>query len=183
MPSSSQIYAPISEESFPYLYLASWILAVIAGVIAGVLIVTILYRLIRETKRRGIRMGTGIMMTGAGTIPWANYFETMYLYEIFSISEWIYGLVSLILILLLLDYSIRLEKTKKHIIIICGAGVVIFSLCMALLICLGFPVDAVYGEMIWRMGAIDGLFFGGIVLLFLGNWVFISPDNIVYPIR
>ena len=63
----------------------------------------------------------------------------------------------------------------------CGAGVVIISLCMVILISLGMPVDAVYGEMIWRIWAVTGLFAGGIVLLFLGNRIWALPDDRVCP--
>jgi membrane-bound metal-dependent hydrolase YbcI (DUF457 family) len=198
-PPSSEIYPPIPEGYLPFLYLASWIVAVIAGAA----VIAVLYRhldpyLTSGTKSRGILTGTGMILVGAGTIllvkyliwdmfltgPWADYFGTMYLHELLSISEWIYGLVSVILILLLLDYPVHFsETTKKHIIKICGAGVVIISLCIALLISLGIPVDAVYGEMIWRILAVSGLFCGGIVLLFLGNKLSSLPDEGVYPKR
>ena len=198
-PPSSEIYPHIPEGYLPCLYLASWILAVIAGAA----VISILYRhldtyLTSGTKGRRILIGAGMILAGAGTIllikyliwdtfltgPWANYFGTMYLHELLSISEWIYGLVSLILIMLLLDYPLHFfETTKKHIIKICGAGLVIISLCMALLISLGIPVDAVYGEMIWRIWAVTGLFAGGVVLLFLGNRVSTQPSEWIYPKR
>ena len=198
-PPSSEIYPQIPEGYLPCLYLASWILAVIAGAA----VISILYRhldtyLTSGTKGRRILIGTGMILAGAGTIllikyliwdtfltgPWANYFGTMYLHELLSISEWIYGLVSLILIMLLLDYPLHFfETTKKHIIKICGTGVVIISLCMALLISLGIPVDAVYGEMIWRIWAVSGLFAGGIVLLFLGDRLSTLPDERIQPRR
>ncbi len=198
-PPSSEIYPPIPEGYLPFLYLASWILAVIAGAA----VIAVLYRhlelyLMSGTKGRGILTGTRMILAGTGTIllvkyliwdmfltgPWENYFGTMYLHELLSISEWVYGLASVILILLLLDYPVRFsETTKKHIIKICGAGVVIISLCIALLISLGIPVDAVYGEMLWRIWAVSGLFAGGIVLLFLGDRLSTLPGERVYPRR
>ena len=196
-PPSSEMYPPIPDGYLPYLYLASWILAVIAGAA----VITVLYRhlghyLAVGTVGKRILTGTGMVLTGAGTIllikyliwdlfltgPWANYFGTMYLHELLSISEWIYGLTSLILILLLLDYPVRFSQTtKKRIIRICGAGVVGVSLLLMLFIGLGVPADEVYGETIWRILAAAGLFCGGIVLLFLGNRIWTLPDDRVCP--
>ena len=194
-PPSSEVYPPIPEGYLPYLYLASWILAVIIGAA----VIAVLYRhlgpyLMSGTKGRRILTGIGMILAGTGTIflikyliwdmfltgPWANYFGTMYLHELLSISEWIYGLASLILILLILDYPVRFSKTtKKHVISICGAGVVGVFLLLLLCIGLGVPADEVYGETIWRFWAAAGLFFGGIVLLFLGNRLWALPDEIV----
>ena len=196
-PPSSEIYPPIPEGYLPYLYLASWILAVIAGAA----VITVLHRhlghyLAGGTRGKRILTGTGMVLTGAGTIllikyliwdlfltgPWANYFGTMYLHELLSISEWIYGITSLILILLILDYPLRFSQTtKKRIIRICGAGIVGVSLLLMLSIGLGFPADEVYGETIWRILAAAGLFCGGIVLLFLGNRLWGLPDDRVCP--
>jgi len=195
-PPSSEMYPPIPDGYLAYLYFASWILAVIAGAA----IIAVLYRhlghyLIEGTGGKRILTGTGMVLTGAGTIllvkyliwdlfltgPWANYFGTMYLHELLSISEWIYGLSSLILILLLLDYPVRFsDTTKKRVINICGAGIVTVSLLLLLFIGLGFPVDEVYGESIWRVVAVAGLFFGGIVLLFLGNRLWALPNDRVH---
>ncbi|MEA5086436.1 MAG: metal-dependent hydrolase [Methanocorpusculum sp.] len=196
-PPSSEVYPPIPDGYLPYLYLASWILAVIAGAA----VITVLHRhlghyLAVGTVGKRILTGTGMVLTGAGTIllikyliwdlfltgPWANYFGTMYLHELLSISEWIYGLTSLILILLLLDYPVRFSQTtKKRIIRICGAGVVGVSLLLMLCIGLGVPADEVYGETIWRILAAAGLFCGGIVLLFLGDRIWALPDDRVSP--
>lgn len=196
-PPSSEVYPPIPDGYLPYLYLASWILAVIAG--AAVIVV--LYRYLGQYLAKGkmgkrILTGTGMILMGAGTIllvkyliwdlfltgPWANYFETMYLHELLSISEWIYGLSSLMLILLILDYPVRFsETTKKRIVSICGAGIVTVSLLLLLFIGLGFPVDEVYGENMWRLAAVAGLFFGGIVFLFLGNRIWELPDDRMPP--
>lgn len=192
-PPSSEMYPPIPDGYLPYLYFASWILAVIAGAA----VIAVLYRYLGQYLTEGtggkrILTGTGMVLTGAGTIllvkyliwdmfltgPWANYFGTMYLHELLSISEWIYGLSSLILILLLLDYPVRFsDTTKKRVINICGAGIVTISLLLLLFIGLGFPVDEVYGESIWRVVAVAGLFFGGIVLLILGNRIWALPDD------
>ncbi|WP_167816208.1 metal-dependent hydrolase [Methanocorpusculum sp. GPch4] len=196
-PPSSEMYPPIPDGYLPYLYLASWILAVIAGAA----VITVLHRHLGHYLARGavgkrLLTGTGMVLTGAGTIllikyliwdlfltgPWANYFGTMYLHELLSISEWIYGLTSLILILLLLDYPVRFSQTtKKRIIRICGAGVVGVSLLLMLCIGLGVPADEVYGETIWRILAAAGLFCGGIVLLFLGDRIWALPDDRVSP--
>lgn len=195
-PPSSEIYPPIPDGYLPYLYFASWILAVIAGAA----VIAVLYRYLGQylsagTRGKRILTGTGMILMGAGTIllvkyliwdlfltgPWANYFGTMYLHELLSISEWIYGLSSLMLILLILDYPVRFsETTKKRIISICGAGIVTVSLLLLLCIGLGFPVDEVYGENMWRLIAVAGLFLGGIVLLFLGNRIWELPDDKLY---
>lgn len=180
-PPSSEIYPPIPEGYLPYLYFASWMLAVIAGTaVIAVLCRHLGTYLSGESRDKQILTGTWIVLAGTGTIllvkyliwdmfltgPWANYFGTMYLHELLSISEWIYGLASLILILLLLDYPVRFaETTKKRIIRVCGAGVVLVSLLLLMFTGLGFPIDLVYGEMIWRGWAAAGLFAGGVVLL------------------
>ena len=196
-PPSSEIYPPIPDGYLPYLYLASWILAVIAGTA----VMTVLYRHLGKYLtggNRGMRIltGTGIVLAGAGTIllvkyliwdmcltgPWANYFGTMYLHELLSISEWTYGLASLVLILLFLDYPVRFaETTKKRIIRVCGAGVVIMSLLLLILTGLGFSIDAVYSELIWRFLAAAGLFAGGIVLLYFGNRISALPNEADCP--
>ncbi|HJJ29437.1 MAG TPA: metal-dependent hydrolase [Methanocorpusculum sp.] len=182
-PPSTDIYPPIPEGYLPYLYLASWILAVIAGAAA----ISILYRHLGHSLTSGAKVkrvltAVGMILIGTGTIlmvkyliwdlfltgPWADYFGTMYLHELLSISEWIYGMISIILILVIIGYPVKLpKKIKKLAIKICGFGAVIMSFLLLIGIGLGSPVDFVYDEMGWKILACAGFFVGGAVLLFM----------------
>ena len=181
-PPSTDIYPPIPEGYLIFLYLASWILAGIAGAA----VISILYRhqghfLTKGTKGRQILTAGGMILVGAGTIlmvkyliwdlfltgPWADYFGTMYLHELLSISEWIYGIISLILILMIIGYPVKFsKKIRKLAIKICGIGAVMMSFLLLIGIALGSPVDFIYVEIGWKLLACAGFFVGGVVLLF-----------------
>ncbi len=181
----TEVYAPIPDGTLPYLYLSSWIIAVIAGILVSITA----YRHLRPLLISGPgirRMGilTGIILAGVGMLllvkyiiwdvfltgPWAGYFGTMYLHEILSASEWVYGIISLILILLVLNYPISVSgKYQSRIIRICGIGIIIISMLIPLFLILGLPVDQVYGSTIWKLMADAGLLIGGVVLLLFGE--------------
>ena len=181
----TEAYTPVPDGTLPYLYLSSWIIAVIAGILVSFTAYRHLRSLIKSKsgiKRMGIL--SGIIFAGIGmtllvisliwevflTGPWADYFGTMYLHEILSVSEWVYGIISLILILLVLNYPISVsEKYQSLIIRICGIGIIIISMLIPLFLILGLPVDQVYDSTIWKLLAGAGLLIGGVVLLQFGE--------------
>ncbi|MDD4133421.1 MAG: metal-dependent hydrolase [Methanocorpusculum sp.] len=178
-------FPPVPDGALLYLSISTWIIAVIAGILFSMTAYRHLRQLIRT--RSGIRKTgilTGIILAGIGMIllvkyiiwdiflsgPWADYFGTMYLHEILSVSEWVYGLVSLILILLVLNYPLSVsEKYQAGIFRICGIGSITISLLILLFLFLGFPIEEVYGSTIWKLIAVSGFLIGGAVLLFLGK--------------
>ncbi|HKM42200.1 MAG TPA: metal-dependent hydrolase [Methanocorpusculum sp.] len=182
--SVSEAYIIVPDNLLPVIYLLPWIIAIIAGIIIS----TAAYRHLRPLIRsksgfERIGMITGIILLGIGMLllvtyivwevlltgPWAGYFGTLGVHEIFSVSEWVYGIVSLILILLVLNYPIHISgKYKSRIIKICGTGIIIISALILPGLILGLPIDEVYGPTIWKLQACAVLFIGGIILLLFG---------------
>ncbi|HJJ29438.1 MAG TPA: metal-dependent hydrolase [Methanocorpusculum sp.] len=175
-PHFDYIYLPIEDGGLSYLYMASWILAVIAGAV----VIFIFSRDLDQSRRGASQIKKILIVIGAILLakyliwdmlltgPWADFFGTMYFEELLSISEWTYGIISLILILLLLDYPLHFSKKMKRLTILaCGTGALIMSLLLLIGFGLGFPIDIIYDETFEKVLACAGLFAGGIILLSL----------------
>ena len=176
LPPFDDIYTLILDGDLSSLYLDLWILAAITGAA----VIFILYFDLSKSRRGGALIKWSLIVIGAillaRYIIWnmllngamSDFFQILYLRELLSVSEWIYAIISLILILLLLDYPVHFsKKTKKLIIRTCGVGAVIMSLLLLIGFGLGLPIDLDYNRIFLKFLACAGLFVGGIILLSL----------------
>ncbi|MDD4133420.1 MAG: metal-dependent hydrolase [Methanocorpusculum sp.] len=169
----------------PFIFILPEIIILIAGIIVSLAA----YRLLRPHITSRLTMAgmiIGSVLAGGVTFligkcivldvfltgQSADYFETMYLQELFSISEWIFAGVSFVIAALILNYPVHFsDKYRINIFRICGIGIIFLSILLPLLIISGFPIVSIYGKTSWKLLACAGLFLGGIILLLFGERV------------
>lgn len=104
----------------------------------------------------------GILLAGssAGT----GYFDKMLLHELVSLSEWMFGIASLAILLVLFYYPARISKRHAVFTLKCF-GIFLFAIGAAIPVMwsFGLQVDYVYGETA-QLLAVFGLVLGGIAL-------------------
>ncbi|MDO5844261.1 MAG: metal-dependent hydrolase [Methanocorpusculum sp.] len=176
-----EIYT-IPEGAEILLDIAAWIISVITALA----VIYFIYRLLPEKLYKGSKPKTAAIICFEAVIAVlttaamrylimdfflggsnGDYFSAMFLHELAAFSEWIFGFVSLILLIVIILFAKQVSKAREEKVYkICGAVCIAAAAAIPVLWIFGINLDAVYGFPTQIVGVI-GLLFGGVVLLFM----------------